>query len=259
MTESEEREVEVNENCKTIGLVNIDEIIFNPDHPRKTFNHVSLESLAQSIKMMGILQPVLVNRDWQGKIHLIAGERRVRAAKMAGKTQVPAIFVNPLNETIRSAIALIENMQKEPLTPLDEAECFHEFRHTLRISDKELMAWTGKSKKEIDELIELNALPDNVKKYYRRGDHHPGILTKTKLRQIAKVENLEDREGLELYDLFYRKRERDKEEIAKDKAKSLNRTLSDLAEQGDQGCEKEEMKTELRELNKNLDEVLRKF
>jgi len=94
MTDSQEREVEVNENCKTIGLVNIDKIYFNPDHPRKTFNHVSLESLAQSIKMMGILQPVLVNRDWQGKIHLIAGERRVRAAKMAGKTQVPAIFVN---------------------------------------------------------------------------------------------------------------------------------------------------------------------
>jgi ParB family chromosome partitioning protein len=259
MTDSQGEKVEVNENCKTIGLVKIAEILSNPDHGRKTFNQASLESLAQSIKMVGILQPILVRKDEEGKIHLIIGERRVRAAKMAGKTEIPAIFVNPKTAIISSALSLIENMQNEALTPIDEAESLHNFRYNLKVSDRALIPWTGKSKKEIDELIELNTLPNNVKAYCRRGDHAPQILTKRKLRQIAKVENLEVREDIQLYDLFYCKRSRDKEQIAKDKAKSLNRTLSDLAERGDQGCGKEEMKVELREVNRNVVEVLKKF
>ena len=259
MVDSRDKEVEANENCKTIGLVKIAEILSNPDHGRKTFTQASLESLAQSIKMVGILQPILVRKDEEGKIHLIIGERRVRAAKMAGKNEIPAIFVNQRSKILRSALSLIENMQKEALTPIDEAESLYNFRYKLKVPDRALIPWTGKSKEEIDEVIELNSLPNNVKEYCRRGDHAPQILTKRKMRQIPKVGNLEDREDIQLYNLFYCKRSRDKEQIAKDKAKSLNRTLSDLAKRGDQGCEKEEMKVELREVNKNVVEVLRKF
>ena len=87
------KKIKCDEKGNRIDSVKIDEIIFNPDHPRKSMN--DLDALAETIKMVGVLQPILVQKGGDDKIHLIAGERRVRAAKIAGKTEVPAIFITP--------------------------------------------------------------------------------------------------------------------------------------------------------------------
>jgi ParB family chromosome partitioning protein len=108
------------EKGRKIGLVKIDEILFNPDHPRKIIDDDILKAYAESIKIVGILQPILVQKDEEGKIHLLVGEMRVRAAKMAGKNDIPAIFLNPKAKANFLVISLIENIHKTPLTPLEE-------------------------------------------------------------------------------------------------------------------------------------------
>ena len=89
-----------------------------PDQPRKTFNEESLSELADSVKQKGVLQPVIIKNDLEGNIYLVAGERRLRAARLAGLREIPAMVTkgNP------AEIALIENIQREDLNPVEEAE-----------------------------------------------------------------------------------------------------------------------------------------
>lgn len=242
------------ERGQRIGLVKIDEILFNPDHPRKIIDDDILEAFAESIKIVGILQPILVQKGEDGKIHLVVGEIRVRAAQMAAKTEVPAIFLNPGAKANFLVLSLIENIHKTPLTPLEEGEAMYQLRSNFRFSDRDLIRITGKSKKEINELIEFNNLPENVKEYCRRTD--PKKVTKRKLRQIAKIENIETFDGLNLWPLFHSREQRPRDEIVKDKALSLNRTLDKLKKEDLKYCGKDEFKTELKDLDKKVWEVL---
>ncbi len=243
---------ECEEKHQKIGLVLIDEIIFNPDHPRKIIDDDLLAAIAETIKIVGILQPILVQKDEDEKIQLVAGEMRVRAAKMAGKTEIPAIFLNPKAKANFLVLSLIENIHKTHLTPLEEGEALYQLRANFRFSDRELNLITGKSKKEINELIEFNNLPDNAKKFCSlRGSK---FMTKRKLRQLLKIEGNDD-EGV-LLNFFYNKQQRPRDEIVKDKALSLNRTLDKLKKEDLKYCGKDEFKTELKDLDKKVWEVL---
>jgi ParB/RepB/Spo0J family partition protein len=238
---------ESDERGRRIDMVKIDEIVLNPDHPRKFIDDDILRAYAESIKIVGILQPILVQKDEDDKIHLVVGETRVRAAKMAGKKNIPAIFLNPKAKANFLVLFLIENIHKTPLTPLEEGEALYQLRSKFRFSDRELNLITGKSKKEINELIEFNNLPDNVKEYCRRTD--PKKVTKRKLQQIAKIEEIETFDGFALYPLFHSRPQRARVEIAQDRAKSLNKTLNEIVKKGHQGCDCQGIKTELKKIN----------
>jgi ParB family chromosome partitioning protein len=242
------------ERGRRIGMVKIDEITFYPDHPRKIIDDDFLEALAETIKIVGILQPILVQKGEDGKIHLVAGEMRVRAAKMAAKTEVPAIFLNPEAKANFLVLSLIENVHKTNLTPLEEGEALYQLRSNFRFSDRLLNLITGKSKKEINELIEFHNLPDNVKEYCTRVDAK--LVTKNKLRQIAKKEAIDTADEYALYSLFHRER-RHCIEVAQDKANNLNKNLMKLNKTGMLKVNKEFIETELNELTETVREVLK--
>ncbi len=160
--------------------VKIDRITADPKQARKFFNYESLEQLSQSITQKGMLQPVIIKKGSNGEFHLAAGERRLRAAKMAGLITIPALLTtgNALE------ISLIENLQRENLKPLEEAEALanmmKEFGYTL----EQLGQVLNKAKSTLSETLSLNKLPDSVKEELWRTDIYPKRL----LVEIAKQE-----------------------------------------------------------------------
>jgi ParB family chromosome partitioning protein len=150
----------------------------DPDQPRKFFDQKSLDELAQSIKQKGVLQPVIIRRDENGAIHLVAGERRLRAAKKAGLNKIPAIFTggNPRE------ISLIENLQRDNLKPLEEAEALSKMIDEHNYTHEQLALAIGKARSTITETLSLNKLPEEIKKECRRADIYPRRL----LVEVAK-------------------------------------------------------------------------
>jgi ParB family chromosome partitioning protein len=144
---------------KERGRVNLDEIVSDPNQPRKSYDKNALEALAETIKARGVLQPILVRDGEDGKIHLLAGERRVRAAKMAGRKKIPAIYMNPNFRPNSIEISLIENLHRESLKPLEEAETVQRLKEEHSHTDRELGIVTGKSRVTITELLSINRLP----------------------------------------------------------------------------------------------------
>jgi len=146
--------------------VPIKEIRSNPDQPRKYFNEEALGELTQSIKARGILQPVIIRREEDGTIFLVAGERRLRAARQAGLEQLPAV----LTKGHPTEIALIENLQREDLKPIEEAEALAWMVDEYHYTQAELAAVIGKAQSTISETLSLSKLPDEIKDEYRRAD-----------------------------------------------------------------------------------------
>lgn len=132
----------------------INEIMPNPAQPRRYFVDENLRELADSILAQGILQPILVRPVPEGKYQIIAGERRWRAANIAGLSVVPVI-VRAMNDSEAMAAALIENLQREDLNPMEEAHALASLRETLSISQEELAARLGKSRPAIANAIRL--------------------------------------------------------------------------------------------------------
>lgn len=132
----------------------INEIMPNPAQPRRYFVDENLRELADSILAQGILQPILVRPVPEGKYQIIAGERRWRAANLAGLSVVPVI-VRAMNDSDAMAAALIENLQREDLNPMEEAHALSSLRETLAISQEELAARLGKSRPAIANAIRL--------------------------------------------------------------------------------------------------------
>src|SRR5579863_6006697 len=138
----------------------IAEIRPNPLQPRSVFDAVRLEELANSIKTHGIIQPLLVRRKGAG-YELIAGERRLRAAKLAGLVHVPAIVQDYADERILE-IALIENIQREDLNPMETAQALERLHKEMNLSHEEIAARTGKDRTTITNMIRLLRLPREV-------------------------------------------------------------------------------------------------
>lgn len=142
--------------------ISLDEIRPNPYQPRKYFNEEALEELASSIKIHGVVQPIIVKKSIKG-YELIAGERRTKAAKKAGLTNIPAIIRN-FNDQEMMEIALIENIQRENLNPIEEAECYLKIIDSTKITQDEMAKRFGKSRSYITNLLGLLSLPEEVKK-----------------------------------------------------------------------------------------------
>lgn len=143
-----------------VASIPIAEIHPNPLQPRSSFDASRLEELASSIETHGIIQPILIRRR-DSHYELIAGERRLRAAKLAGLVEVPAIVQDYADDRILE-IALIENIQREDLNPIETAQALERLHAEMKLSHEEIAARTGKDRTTITNMIRLLRLPKNV-------------------------------------------------------------------------------------------------
>tara|TARA_Y100000590_G_C15655782_1_gene990550 strand:+ start:293 stop:1126 length:834 start_codon:yes stop_codon:yes gene_type:complete len=146
---------------KNYKLINISEIRANISQPRKNFKKEELEELASSIKSQGVLQPILVRTTDNNQYEIIAGERRWRAAQIAGIHEIPAIIKETNNETT-SLLALIENIQRENLNAVEEAKAYKEILEKKNTNSDELSGMIGKSKSHISNMVRLLELDEDV-------------------------------------------------------------------------------------------------
>jgi len=144
----------------------------NPYQPRKNFPSESLEELAQSIKTYGVIQPIIVRSMDKGRYELIAGERRLRAAQIAGLKKIPAIVKHTQDED-SAVMALIENLQREDLNFLDEAKGYYQLISEYDLTQEELAEKVGKSQSTIANKLRILKLPESVK----------GIISREKLTE----------------------------------------------------------------------------
>lgn len=131
------------------------------DQPRKYFDKEALEELASSISEHGLLQPILVREYGDGRYQIIAGERRFRASKLAGLTEIPALVVEK-DDATAAQLALIENIQREDLNPLEEAMAYKALAEEYHMTQEELSQKIGKSRSAIANTIRLLELPDEI-------------------------------------------------------------------------------------------------
>ena len=143
--------------------INIDQIRPNPYQPRKVFDDTALQELSQSIKQHGVFTPILVKKSIQG-YDLIAGERRLRASKLAGMSDIPAIIVD-LNDQEMMEIALLENIQRENLNGIEEAKAYEQLIQRLNYTQEQLANRVGKSREHITNTLRLLKLPEDVQEF----------------------------------------------------------------------------------------------
>ncbi|MGA2592317.1 MAG: ParB/RepB/Spo0J family partition protein [Bryobacteraceae bacterium] len=151
---------EVLHSGEEVAQLPIDSIQPNPLQPRRIFQHDRMEELAQSIRANGIIQPLVVRRHAE-HYQLVAGERRWRAAKMAGVAQVPAVIQEIADDRLLE-ITLIENIQREDLNPIETAQAFDRLCSELKLNHEEIGRRTGKDRSTIANLIRLLQLPPDI-------------------------------------------------------------------------------------------------
>ena len=149
--------------------VKISEIEPNRDQPRKEFDSEALSELADSISQHGVLQPLLLRPLLTGGYRIVAGERRWRAARMAGLTEVPAI-IREMSDAEEMLFALIENLQREDLTPLEEARGYRTLIEAQDFTQEEVSKAVGKSRPAITNALRLLNLPEDIQGMLERGE-----------------------------------------------------------------------------------------
>ena len=181
-------EKEVDEKVQELEL---NEIRPNPYQPRKNFDEENLHDLAVSIRKNGVFQPIIVRRSSVMGYEIIAGERRFRASKLAGKIKIPAI-IRPIDDEQMMEIAVLENLQREDLSPLEEAQAYSTLMEKLRITQAELSERLGKSRPYIANYLRLLDLPIEVKRLLQAGKLSMGqartllaLKDKSKLIELA--------------------------------------------------------------------------
>lgn len=223
-----------------INLVKADKIIPNRYQPRKEFNDASLEDLADSIKEHGIIQPLIVSDLGNGEYELIAGERRLRAAKIANLLEVPVV-IKEFNDRDRLVLALIENIQREDLNCIEIAESYQEIMDQLKITQEQVAQLVGKSRTSITNTLRLLKLPISIRKMILQNNlsegHGRAILGLEDMNNMILVAEQIDRDDLsvreteELVRIYNKKYKKDTVFIKKldQKIEILeNKLISDL-------------------------------
>lgn len=146
---------------KGLNEININDIVPNPNQPRKHFDETALNELASSIKVHGIIQPIVLNEAEDGKYMIIAGERRWRAAKIAGLETVPA-YVRRFTEKQVKEISIIENLQREDLNPIEAAKALKQLMEEYKLTQEAVSERIGKSRSVIANTVRLLTLPNEV-------------------------------------------------------------------------------------------------
>ena len=170
---------------REIKLIPINLIRQNTYQPRKYFNQEALLELSESIREYGVLQPISIRRVDENYFELIAGERRLRASQLAGLTEIPAILVN-ITDTESAVLALIENLQREDLNYIEEAEGYQNLIKDHEITQEELAGRIGKKQSTIANKLRILKLSESVKARLLREN-----LTERHARALLKIENEE--------------------------------------------------------------------
>ena len=165
--------------------IDLSQLRSNPYQPRKIFDEEALKELSESIKEYGVFQPIIVKKSIKG-FDIIAGERRVKASKMAGKTTIPAIIRDFTDEQMMQ-IALLENLQRENLTAIEEATAYKDIINALNITQDDLAKKLGKSRSHITNMLGLIRLPNSVQDMVLKSEISMGHA-----RVLSKLENNED-------------------------------------------------------------------
>ena len=177
-------------NSPGVSYINLSDIKPNPDQPRRDFNNTSLDELSKSIKEKGVITPITVRESNKG-YEIIAGERRWRAAKKAKLKSIPAYILNIGDEAEMMEVALIENIQREDLNPIEEAEGYAVLNSKYSLSHNGIAKTIGKKRTTISNALRLLKLPPEIRKSIRSGEitagHGRAILQK---KSIAAMKNL---------------------------------------------------------------------
>ena len=199
----EETIVEDAKKNNEIVEINLDELRPNPYQPRKIFDETALNELALSIKENGVFQPIIVKKSIKG-YEIVAGERRVKASRLAGRDKVPAIIKDFTDDEMMN-ISLLENLQRENLTAIEEAKAYKSIIEKMNITQDELSKKVGKSRSHITNMLGLLRLPKSVQDlvlYNKISMGHARVLSK--IEDPAQVEELADKiisEGLSVRDI----------------------------------------------------------
>ena len=177
----------------SILLIPIDQIIPNPSQPRKTFNQNELEALASSVKNNGIIQPLVIRKNNEGKFELISGERRLRAAGMVGLETVPCVLMS-VSDSDSALFAIIENIQRDNLNFFEEAESIYKLMTEFNLKQDEIAKRLGKSQSYFSNKIRLLKLPEDIRAVILENS-----LTERHARALLKLTNDVDRFKALLY------------------------------------------------------------
>ncbi len=166
----------------------VEDISPDPNQPRKVFDPEALQDLADSIKEHGVLQPIIVRKGENSRFIIISGERRYRAAKLAGLAEISTV----IRTNVKPAeIAIIENLQRENLLPFEEAEAFERMIREYGYTQAQLAKIIGKKQNTVSQILSLNRLPAGIKEKYPRAD-----ISKRTLIEIARQDSPEKMEEL---------------------------------------------------------------
>lgn len=190
---------EIDVNSEVVKEISLEEIRPNPYQPRKIFDEEALNELADSIRSSGVFQPIILRESTVKGYEIIAGERRFRASKLAGKATIPAI-IRIFDEERMMEVAVLENLQREDLTSLEEAEAYDMLMKKLKLTQEEVAKRLGKSRPYIANYLRLLGLPDGVKKMLQNEEISMGqartLLGLKDKKQISKIANRVVRDNL---------------------------------------------------------------
>ena len=189
-------------NDDSVQFIALELIRPNPYQPRKTFEEERLNDLASSIQQHGILQPIVLRQTVQG-YYIVVGERRFRASKLAGLTEMPAI-IKELSDEDMMELAIIENLQREDLNAIEEAESYKKMMTDLNITQQEVARRLGKSRPYIANMLRLLQLPKNVAQMVQHGAlssaHGRTLLT---LKDASKIKKTAKQAAQESWSVRY--------------------------------------------------------
>ena len=214
--------------------LDIDSVIANPIQPRKEFDKDGIDELASSIRENGVISPIVV-RQIEGKYEIIAGERRYRASKQVGLERIPAI-VREMSDREAFKVSLIENLQREDLNPIEEAEAYHTLSQQFELTHQAIAESIGKDRTTVTNMLRLMSLAEEIKDALRQNEismgHAKAILAIENLNERLAVLNKIKQQGLSV---------RDTEKLttaAKRPAKLKKDGNSELSEMADRISEK---------------------
>ena len=182
----------IDEKNEKVEEIKLDTIRPNPYLPRKEFDETALAELAESIKLNGVFQPIILRKSTVKGYEIIVGERRVRASRLAGKETIPAI-IRVFDEQAMIEVAILENLQREDLSPLEEADAYQTMMTKLKMTQADVAARLGKSRPYVTNHLRLLTLPEDVKTLLRNGDLSMGqartllgLKNQTQISELAK-------------------------------------------------------------------------
>ena len=155
-------------SLKSVMEIDVKEIVPNPYQPRKNFDPIKLQELADSIAIHGIIQPLVVTYKKEGGYELIAGERRLEASKLAGLKKVPVV-TRTASEQNKAEWALIENIQRHNLNPIEEAQAYRQMQDEFELTQEEISEKVGKSRSAVANILRLLNLPEEIQKALETG------------------------------------------------------------------------------------------